>query len=211
MKIAVIGAGNVGASFARAAVAAGHSVTLSASSPVKAAEVASSVGAIGAASNAEAARGADVVVLAVPHPVVATVAAEIRDVVAGVPVVDASNPLNETYSDLVIAGTSGAGDLQSLLPASPVVKAFNTVFASRYAEPTQDGHPLPVYVAGDDAAAKATVSELATSLGFQTLDVGGLRQARGLEEMAFLNIGLNAANGWSWQSAWTLVGPTSLA
>ena len=210
MKIAVIGAGNVGASFARSAVAAGHSVTLSASSPVKAAEVAASVGAAGAASNVEAVTGTDLVVLAVPHPAVAPVAAEIRDAVVGVPVLDASNPLNATYSDLAITGTSGAGDLQALLPGSPVVKAFNTVFASRYAAPTQDGHPLPVFVAGDDAAAKATVSELAASMGFQSLDVGGLRQARGLEELAFLNIGLNAANGWSWQSAWTLVGPTSL-
>jgi predicted dinucleotide-binding enzyme len=67
-----------------------------------------------------------------------------------------------------------------------------------------------VFIAGDDADSKTAVGELATSLGFQSLDVGGLRQARGLEELAFLNISLNAANGWAWQSAWTLVGPTSL-
>jgi 8-hydroxy-5-deazaflavin:NADPH oxidoreductase len=211
MKIAVIGAGNVGTSLARAAVAAGHTVTLSAGTPEKAAAVAGTVGAVAATSNGDAVPGADLVVLAVPHSAVAAVAAEIRDVAAGIPVVDATNPLNATYSDLVIDGTSAAGDLQALLPASPVVKAFNTVFASRYAAPTEDGRALPVLVAGDDADAKATVGELVNSLGFQTLDVGGLRQARGLEELAFLNIGLNAANGWVWQSAWDLVGPTSLA
>jgi len=210
MKIAVIGAGNVGASLARSAVAAGHTVTLSAASSEKATEVAGVVGAVAAASNAAAVADADLVVLAVPHTALATVAAEIRDVAAGIPVVDSTNPLNATYSDLVIEGTSAAGDLQALLPGSPVVKAFNTVFAARYAAPSEDGRALPVLVAGDDADAKATVGEFAASLGFQTLDVGGLRQARGLEELAFLNIGLNAANGWAWQSAWTLVGPTSL-
>jgi predicted dinucleotide-binding enzyme len=211
MKIAVIGAGNVGASLARAAVAAGHTVTLSAATPGKAAEVAGATSAVAAESNAAAVVGADLVVLAVPHSAVAVVADEIRDDAVGIPVVDATNPLDATYSDLVIEGVSAAGDLQALVPGSPVVKAFNTVFAARYAAPVEDGRALPVLVAGDDAAAKATVAEFATSLGFQSLDVGGLRQARGLEELAFLNIGLNAANGWAWQSAWTLVGPTSLS
>ena len=211
MKIAVVGAGNVGASFARAAVAAGHTVTLSAASAEKAAAVAAEVGAAAAVSNAAAVVDADLVFLAVPHAALAAVAADIREAAAGIPVVDATNPLNDTYTDLAIEGVSGAEDLQALLPGSPVVKAFNTVFASRYGTPTEDGRALPAFIAGDDAGAKATVGALATSLGFQTLDVGGLRQARGLEELAFLNIGLNAANGWSWQSAWTLVGPTSLA
>lgn len=211
MKIAVIGAGNVGASLASAAVAAGHTVTLSAATPGKAAEVAGVTGAVGAASNAAAVERADLVILAVPHAAIADVAAEIRDAAADIPVVDSTNPLNATYSDLVIEGVSAAGDLQALIPGSPVVKAFNTVFAGRYAAPVEDGRALPVLVAGDDAEAKAKVAEFATSLGFQSLDVGGLRQARGLEELAFLNIGLNAANGWAWQSAWTLVGPTSLS
>ncbi len=64
-------------------------------------------------------------------------------------------------------------------------------------------------LAGDDAAAKARVVEVATSLGFAPMDAGGMRLARALEEMAFLNITLNATNGWAWQSAWQLVGPTA--
>lgn len=211
MKIAVLGAGNVGAGLARAAVAAGHSVSLSASTPEKAAAVAADTGASAAASNAAAVEGADLVVLAVPHGALAGVAAEIADGAAGTPLVDATNPLNATYDDLVIQGDSAAADLQALVPGSPVVKAFNTVFASRYAAPSEDGRALPVFIAGDDADAKAAVAQLASSIGFQSLDVGGLRHARGLEELAFLNIVLNATNGWAWQSAWTLVGPSSLA
>jgi 8-hydroxy-5-deazaflavin:NADPH oxidoreductase len=90
----------------------------------------------------------------------------------------------------------------------PVVKAFNTVFASRYAAPTEDGRPLQVLLAGDDADARVRVAELASSLGFAPVDAGGLRLARSLEEIAFL-ITLNATKGWAWQSAFQLVGPTA--
>lgn len=209
MKITVIGAGNVGTALSRSAVAAGHTVTLSAASAEKAAAVAAETGAFAASDNVSATAGAELVVLAVPNSAVASVAAEIRDAVTGVPVVDATNPLNATYSDLDITGTSGAGDLAALLPGSPVVKAFNTVFASRYATPAEAGTPLTVLIAGDDADAKAATAELVTSLGFSPVDAGSLRQARALEEIAFLNISLNAANGWVWQSAFTLVGPTT--
>ncbi len=209
MKITVIGAGNVGSALARSAVAAGHTVTIAASSADKAAAVAAETGAVAASDNVSATAGAELVVLAVPHSAVASVAADIREAVTGVPVVDATNPLNATYSDLDITGISAAGDLAALLPGSPVVKAFNTVFASRYATPTEAGTPLTVLIAGDDADAKAATAELASSLGFSPVDAGGLRQARALEEIAFLNISLNATNGWVWQSALTLVGPTT--
>ena len=63
------------------------------------------------------------------------------------------------------------------------------------------------FLAGDDVVAKAAVGELAASLGYRVIDAGGLRMARALEEMAFLNISLNATNGWAWQSGWKLVGP----
>jgi predicted dinucleotide-binding enzyme len=41
-------------------------------------------------------------------------------------------------------------------------------------------------------------------MGFTPLDVGPLRAARFLEGMAYINIGLNAGNGWDWTSAWKL-------
>jgi len=81
-----------------------------------------------------------------------------------------------------------------------VIKAFNTIFAANQANPTGvDG-----YVAGDDAKAKATVMGLVESMGFSPVDVGPLSAARQLEGMAWLNIGLNASNGWGWTSAWRL-------
>ena len=208
MRIAILGAGNVGGRLAAAAVRAGHDVVISASEPQNAQTSAQATGATAAASNADAVRDADVVVLAVPHSAVAGIVADLGDALNGTVVVDATNPVNDTYTDLVTVGISAAEQLQARVPGASVVKAFNTIFASRHAAPTEDGMPLDAFIAGDDSAAKTTVAELATSLGYRPIDAGGLRMSRSLEEMAFLNITLNATNGWPWQSAWKLVGPT---
>jgi predicted dinucleotide-binding enzyme len=209
MRIAVIGAGNVGGGFSRAAVAAGHDVVISAAHPEKAQAVAAEVGAQAADSNTAAVQGAQVVVLAVPGTAAPTVVAELAPVLGGAVVVDATNPLNATFDGLAIEGISGAEAVQRAAGSTPVVKAFNTVFASRYAAPAEQGSPLTVLVAGDDAAARGTVAELATSLGFAPVEAPSLRFARTLEELAFLNIALNAGNGWVWQDHFQIVGPTS--
>jgi predicted dinucleotide-binding enzyme len=90
-----------------------------------------------------------------------------------------------------------------------VVKAFNTVFASRLNDPVIDGVPLDGFYAGDDETAKEVVAALLAEMGFRPIDAGELLAARALELMAFLNITLNARNGWPWQSGWKLLGPTA--
>jgi NADPH-dependent F420 reductase len=208
MHVAIIGAGNVGSALSKAAVAAGHTVSVSATSPEKAAGVAAETGARPAANNVDAVTGADLVVLAVPGSAVTAVADELAPAVRGKVVVDASNPLNATFTDLDIEETAAAQTLQRHLPDTPVVKAFNTVFAGRLGNPIEQDIPLHLFYAGDDADAKKNVAEFASSLGFEPIDAGGLRMARALEEMAFLNISLNATQGWAWQSGWALLGPT---
>jgi 8-hydroxy-5-deazaflavin:NADPH oxidoreductase len=209
MKIAIIGAGNVGGALAVASTKAGHTVVLAAIDPAHAKTAADAAGAQFAATNAEAVNGADVVILAVPGSTLAAVAAELGRALDGKVVVDSTNPLNDSYSDLTTSGVSASELLQRQLPGAKVVKAFNTIFAGRHANPTENGQPLDAFLAGDDSASKATVSQLADSLGYRVIDSGGLRMARSLEEMAFLNISLNAANGWAWQSGWKLIGPTA--
>lgn len=208
MRVAIIGAGNVGSALSKAAGAAGHTVSVAATSADKAAAVAAETGARPAADSVEAVAEADIVVLAVPGSAVTAVADELASAVSGKVVVDATNPLNATFTDLDIEETAAAQTLQRHLPDTPVVKAFNTVFAGRLGNPVEQGVPLPLFYAGDDADAKKSVAEFAASLGFDPIDAGGLRMARSLEEMAFLNISLNASQGWSWQSAWALLGPT---
>jgi hypothetical protein len=208
MRVAVIGAGNVGSAVARAASAAGHSVVVSATDPEHARAAAEQAGGAAAGSNAEAVADADLVVLAVPFPAVESVAAEIKGAASGKIVIDATNPLKEDLSGLAVTDRSGAEVVQGLLPGASVIKAFNTVFAANQAEPRVDDVPLDGFVAGDDAAAKKVVADLLGAIGYRPVDVGGLAAARALEYMALLNIALNARNGWAWRSGWKLVGPT---
>ncbi|MBA2443997.1 MAG: NADPH-dependent F420 reductase [Nocardioidaceae bacterium] len=209
MRIAIIGAGNVGAALAQASIKAGHEVTISAAGAEHAEAVAKQSGATAAASNIEAVQAGDAIVLAVPHAATSAIADELAYALSGKIVIDATNPLNETFTGLVTeGGVSAAESLQERLPDANVVKAFNTIVAGRHSTPTQDGESLDAFIAGDDDEAKSKVADFASSLGYRVIDAGSLRMARSLEEMAFLNITLNASNGWPWQSAWKLVGPT---
>jgi NADPH-dependent F420 reductase len=202
MKVAIIGAGNVGKALGTSITRAGHEVTISARHPENAVSAAREIGATPARSNSDAVRDADVVILAVPFVGAAeAVATEISDAVAGKAVIDVTNPLKPDYSGPAVADGSAAEELQKLLPEASVVKAFNTIFASNQASPTRD---IDGYVAADDEKAKRTVISLVESIGFTALDVGPLSSARFLEGMAFINIGVNAANGWGWTSAWKL-------
>ena len=202
MKVAIIGAGNVGRALATSITRAGHDVTLSARNPANAEEAAREIGASAAASNSAAVADAELVILAVPFVGAGgEVATEIRDEVAGKTVIDVTNPLKADYSGLATEDSSAAEEFQKLLPEASVIKAFNTIFASNQANPTPD---IDGFVAGDDDKAKQQVISLVDSMGFTPLDVGPLRAARFLEGMAYINIGLNAGNGWDWTSAWKL-------
>ncbi len=206
MKIAIIGAGNVGSAIARAGIRTGHVIVMAA--PGKDVQTtADKLGAALAGSNVEAVKDADFVVLAVPHQALATIAKEVANAVAGKVIIDVTNPMKPDGSGLAVTTRSGAEELQDLLPDAFVVKAFNTVFASNQATPIVDGDPLDGFYAGNNEAAKTKVAEFLRAVGYRPIDAGDLTAARALEHMAFLNISLNARNGWSWQSAWKLTGP----
>lgn len=211
MDIAIIGSGNVGSALAASFTRAGHTVRITAQHPEKAQAVAAESGAQAVTSNTEAVAGADVIVLAIPFASAETVAAEIRDAVADKPVVDVSNRMSFGPNGPTIDnGASNAERLATWLPNASVVKAFNTLFSTNQADPQVDGIQLDGFVAGDDATAKSTVLELVASIGLRPIDAGPLSRAQQLEQLAFLNIALNATNGWSWQSGWRLAGaPTA--
>ena len=208
MKVTIIGAGNVGKALTTSFTRAGHDVTITAAHPEHAREAADSIGATAASSNAEAVSDAELVILALPATALEAVASDIGDELSGKIVVDVSN---RPTPDPAGAGTSIAEELQVALPKSRVVKAFNTLFASRQADPVVAGVPADGFVAADDASAKATVLDAIESLGLRPVDAGPLAAARTLEGMAWLNISRNMAGG-TWQEAFVIVGPdTDLA
>ena len=208
MDIAIIGAGNVGKAITGSASRAGHSVTLSSAKGDSAIAAARESGARAAASNREAVEGADVVILAIPYTAVDEVLGELGSQLAGKVLVDATNPLKPDYSGLATNGSSGAEEIQRKAQGARVVKAFNTAFAARQADPNvAGGLRADGYVAGDDEEAKQAVLGLLADIGFNPVDAGPLAMAQYLEGMAWLNISLQMKNGWSWQASWKLVGP----
>lgn len=209
MDIAIVGAGSVGSSLASSFSRAGHDLTVASADTSEAEELAGEVGGKAVDSSIEAARAAEVVVLAVPYKAVQPILDDLGDTVDGKILVDVTNRISQDDPGSVIDGTSNAEQIQEAAPRARVVKAFNTVFAARQTDPQVDGIPLDGYVAADDDEAKARVLELISSVGLRPIDVGGLKMARALEAMGVLNISLQVRNGWSWQMGWKLLGPTT--
>ncbi|MDY0087303.1 MAG: prephenate dehydrogenase/arogenate dehydrogenase family protein [Coriobacteriia bacterium] len=207
MNITILGTGHVGGALTRGFLKAGHQVTVAAANPEHAAALAQQTGARSAASNIEAVQDAEIVVLAVPRSALAQVADEIAEVVKGKIVVDVTNNMNADLTSRT-SERSKAEELQERLSGTAVIKAFNTVFAARQADPVIDGIALDGFYAGDDETAKETVAGVLEGLGYRPIDAGPLRMARALEEMGLLHIRLNAVNGWPWMTGWKLLGPT---
>lgn len=182
LKIGIIGAGNMGAAFAKRLAAAGHTVAITAKDASQ-------------ATTAARAAGASATAVAVTD--VSRAAGDLD----GKIVVDISNPLTADMYGLSLGHTtSAAEEIQRAVPRAKVVKAFNTVFAGVLGGNAQ----VQVFVAGDDAAAKAVVRSMAESAGFEVIDAGPLANSRNLEPVGMLNIylGYVAGRGTGIAPAW---------
>jgi predicted dinucleotide-binding enzyme len=155
------------------------------------------------ASVGEAIAGADVVVLALPYPEGRAVAREQGAALSGVTVVDTCNPVDfSTFDSLLTSpGVSAAEEIAAANPGARVVKAFNTTFASALVAGWVGGLPLDVFLAGDDAPAKALVGRLVSDGGMRPVDTGPLRRARELEAFQLLHMTLQGPLGLDWASA----------
>jgi hypothetical protein len=204
MKIAIIGAGNVGTSLAGGWRKAGHDIVFGVRNPAgRKAELA----ALGDVATANDAAGrATVIVIAVPWTGIDEVITAIAAAAAGKTVIDATNPIAPPYADLAVAGSdSGAEQVARKLKRSRVVKAFNTVGAEVMADPRYPDGPAMLPVAGDDPAAKATAIALARDLGFEPIDAGPLAMARYTEPFAMLWIKLALVQGLGRRFAFRLL------
>jgi predicted dinucleotide-binding enzyme len=183
MNITIIGVGNVGRALATAWRKAGHQVTVAVRNPGDAKVADLKQQGFNLVAVDGAAKGADVIVLAVPwSAVTATIAA--LGTLDGKIVADATNPLNASL-DLALGFNDSAGETVARLAKSArVVKAFNTTGAGNMADTSYAGGKLMMAVAGDDAEAKKTVMGLASDIGFDPVDVGPIAMSRQLEPLA---------------------------
>lgn len=205
MKVLIIGAGNMAAGFAKQLTAAGHQVAITARSPDKVAALAQQHGAQ-AVAPAGAAQGRDIVILATGYGDAAAALRSVGDL-SGKVLVDITNPLTADYMGLTLGhSTSAAEEIAKAAPGADVVKAFNTLFAQLLAAGADfgGGRKATVFLASDSANAKQAVRALAESMGFDTVDAGGLKNARYLEPLAGLNIylGYGAGLGTSIAPTW---------
>jgi 8-hydroxy-5-deazaflavin:NADPH oxidoreductase len=177
--IGLIGSGKIGSTVARLAVDAGHEVVLSNSrGPGTLAYAVEALGSQAkAATAAEAAEVAEIVVVAVPEKAVTAVPAAPLN---GKLVIDTCNyypnrdgRIRELHDKQVTESQYVARHLAG----ATVVKAFNNLFFKHLlnlARPAGAADRSYLPIAGDDVAAKATVTSFLDSIGYAVVDAGAL-------------------------------------
>lgn len=179
--LGIIGAGRIGSQIARLAVAHGDGVVISNSrDPETLADLVKQLGPKARAATAlDAAKAGEIVVVTIPLKNYKSVPVE---PLVGKIVIDTNNyyPQRDGHiAELDSESTTTSELLQAHLPRSKVVKAFNHIYA---ADLTQHGQPAgtpnrrALAIAGDDAAAKATVAKLLDAFGFDVVDAGALKE-----------------------------------
>jgi predicted dinucleotide-binding enzyme len=193
MKIGIIGSGEVGQRLGDGFVELGHIVKIGTRDQQKVAAWVEKHGDKKASSGsfAEAASfGEDVIAIATLWTGTQS-AIEMAGPAnfAGKVVIDVTNPLDFSSMPprLAVGHTDSAGEtVQRLLPDAKVVKAFNIVGNQLMLHPDFAGGRPTMFVCGNDEGAKELVRDIAFSLGWETVDVGGIEGARLLEPLAML-------------------------
>jgi 8-hydroxy-5-deazaflavin:NADPH oxidoreductase len=185
-RLGIVGAGRVGTTIARAAIAAGYDVAISGSGAADRIALIVEVLAPGArpVSTDEAVRRADLIVLAVPMHRFRELP---RDLFAGKILIDAMNYWEEidgVDQELATAPSGTSVVVQARFPSARVVKSLNHITYYKFDEGRRP-HGVPgrmaMAAAGDDRAAVAAVMQLIDKLGFDAVDAGPLEAGRALE------------------------------
>jgi 8-hydroxy-5-deazaflavin:NADPH oxidoreductase len=183
MRVAIVGGtGDFGLALARRLVEAGDAVVIGSRDPERAQEKAREVGASEGAANADAVRGADLVVLATKADGTLATAEALADAIGETPVLSVASDLRSTDSRSLAQRTQD-------LVGAPVVAGLHSLAAGKllHGRPEEDA-----FVCGDDADAKALALELAAKVvAGRALDAGPLASARALEGMTAVIVNLN--------------------
>lgn len=180
MRIGIMGSGSIGGNLARLFARAGHQVLVANSrGPESLKELIEEIGPNATAvTRGEAARDADVVVLAthwirpeaLPDPAA----------VVGKVVIDAMNAYTPDGKPMDLGDTTPSEETARRLPGARLIKAFNTIWFKHLAETGRTDLPLDerraIFVAGDDLLAKGVVIQLIEEIGFAPVDSGTLRE-----------------------------------
>lgn len=193
MKIGLLGSGDVAKSLAAGFMKYGHTVMLGTRTTAKLAAWGAVHPTAKIGSFAEAAAFGELLVLAVKGPVAAEVLRGCGTATLdGKVVIDATNPIAEAPPTKgVLKFFTSLDDslmerLQREFPAVRFVKAFNSVGNSSMVDPSFAGGKPTMFICGNDAAAKATVTGILDTFGWETEDCGAAEAARAIEPLALL-------------------------
>jgi predicted dinucleotide-binding enzyme len=183
MKIGIIGAGQIGGALVRRLTALHHQVRIANSrGPETLRDLAAETGAT-AVQTSEAVRDVDLIVLTIPMKKIELLPRGLfGDVPASTPVIDTNNYYPRERDGRIEGIESGMVESRWVEQqiGHPVIKTFNNIYALHLLEhgkPKGAAGRIALPVAGDDAAAKATVLALVDALGFDPVDVGGLDES----------------------------------
>ncbi|REF37670.1 NADPH-dependent F420 reductase [Thermasporomyces composti] len=211
MQVTILGAGNMARGIATRLLVGNHQVHIldrdAGQSAILVDELRSaSEGRVSAGTIGDPLLGS-VVVLAVPYVATLGLVKQYGDQLNGLTVIDVTNPIKSSYDGLLTPADSSAAEeiAKAADPGARIVKAFNTTFAGTLLTGQVAGMPLDVFLAGDDAEAKATVASLVESGGMRPIDAGPLSRARFLEAAAFLHISAQFTLGTGFASALKIV------
>jgi predicted dinucleotide-binding enzyme len=129
------------------------------------------------AGSREEVLAADIVFVAVPWP-------RLEEAIGGVGdwggriVVDCNNALEgPSFRPVPLNGRTSSEVFADMMPGARVVKAFNHVLPHLLAgDPRAEGGRRVLFMAGDDADAKAELGAIIDRIGFYRIDLGGLRE-----------------------------------
>lgn len=192
MKVAVIGTGPMGRAITARLARTGLDVMVAGRNRWNAFKTAEAAG--GRAQHGElldAVAFADILFLAVPHDVAATVARGLGGLggLSGKILIDLTNPKDPFYSP----GFSGlqpsiAEAIQTAMPFTRVVKAFNTILAKELSDDTPSSQQKLVYIASDCKVATEQVRCLALAMKLNPAIAGRLFNSRFIEPVGMLNL-----------------------
>ena len=192
MRIAVIGAGNVGQACGKNWAGKGHTVRYGVRNPADGKYVGLSV-----ASVADAAREAEAVLLATPWPATEAAIRAAGDL-TGKLLLDSTNPLmmGPDGLSLAVGHSISAGEIVAGWAKGAVMfKTLNTTGFGNMADPGAYPQKPVMFFAGDDPLQRGRVAALVGDLGFEPVDAGPLKNARLLEPHAMLWIDLAMKRG----------------
>jgi predicted dinucleotide-binding enzyme len=209
-KVAVLGSGVVGQVLADGFIKKGDEVMRGSRDPGKLADwAAKSRGKVG--TFAEAAAWGELVVLAVKGTAASSALDQAgTDNLEGKVVIDATNPIadappvNGVLSYFVGVNDSLMERLQKHVPGARFVKAFSCVGNAFMIDPDFPGGKPTMFICGNDAAAKATVTEILGRFGWETKDMGAVESARAIEPLCILWC-LPGLRGGGWSHAFKLL------